>query len=549
MYKIIHSYRPLKEGQRQKLCNQHILFRPLVVGSPRSGFSLLGSVLSNFVPLAPAKRDLGSIILKRLAGSFGDHVANEITKIFHDLGMEDDLIFSPNFRLMTGGPKWLRDGQEEQACFRKYIGVRGKGDFTLITTHPREILDCDDIVHSHVDAQKWASDTAYSNYLKFTSIRNPIGIVNSSLFSLNALTSEYIQRYIAPEKDNHALRESLALYKFTNVDFFEGLLVFYKKYFEEYLKVRDTYVEMRWEDLLSDPVGTITALARSAGLKVDADHAAQIWGRIGHINLTGSHKHNLRKGGGIPGDWKNWMTNRHLEMMRDFDFEPILVELGYGDIPQLDEGRYTPFQLRVSGLMAKGEVYDDFPDTDLFGFAFNKSNMDSSKFSFNSYDWKKVTRIERSCFTEEEIMLRVWDVAEVAVSRLNKLFFSVLAETGFEKGEEEALLALDRVKSAANDFSIQMPKAYEAVFPGLETMIKDYFNAKSRGEAADDSPPQLIRSIGLINVVSYNGLYYGIPQSAGPIDLSNQNIEEVPGIVAATSFSKIIDLIAASNAV
>ncbi len=518
-------------------------FKPLVVGSPRSGFALLGSVLSHFVPLAPTKRDLSASILKGLVSAFGDHVANEIAGVFRDEGMADDLIFSPNFRLMTGGPKWLRDGHEGQACFRKYIGVRGMGDFTLITSHPWEILDCDDIVHSHVDAQKWATDPAYSDYLKFASIRNPIGIVNSSLFSINALTSEYIQRFLSVEDDTHAMRERLALFKFTNLDFFEGLLNFYKKYFEEYLKVRDSYVEMRWEDLLSRPVETISFLGQSAGLQVDASHAAQIWQRIGHVNLTGSHKHNLRKGGGIPGDWKKWITNRHLDVMRDFGFGPIMAELGYDDIEQLNEENYTPFQARVSGLMAKGQVFDDYPDGDLFGFAFNKSNMDSSKFPFKTYEWKRETQIERSCFTDEPLMLKVWDVAEKAVSRLNLLFLSVIDDNRFTMDEEEALLALKRIKTASNDFALPMPKAYEAVFPRLEYMIKNYFQNERDGGHTDDSPPQLIRSIGTINVVAYNGLYYGIPQSAGEIDLSKQNIDGVQGVMSAKSYSRIINLI------
>jgi hypothetical protein len=518
-------------------------FKPLALGSPRSGFALLTSVLAHFIPLAQSKRTLQDLILKNLVDVFGGYISDEVTNCFKTAGKGDDLIYNQEFRMMTGGPKWLRSDNAEQACFRKYIGVRGMGDFTLITTHPREILDCDDIVHSHVDAKKWATSQKYAGYQKFTSIRNPIGIVNSSLLSINALTSEYIQRYIPPENDTHEIREKLALFKYTNLDFFEGLLKFYKGYFDEYLEVREAYTELRWEDLLTNPAVTISALARAAGLPVDEDHAQHIWTQIGHVNLTGTHKHNLRKGGGKPGDWKNWITNQHLEIMRQYGFEPIMDALGYGPVPTLNEDDYTPFQRRVADLMNKGEVYDSFPDQDLFGFAFNKSNMDSSKFNFKSFDWKTATRVERSCFTDESLMMEAWEVADAATGRLNEMFCAVLAEESLA-GEETAMAAVSRIKDAATFFAERMPKAHDAVFPQIRQLISDDFDAKRRGlPGIDGNPPRLIRSLGTINIVAYNGIYYGIPQSLGPIDLETDDLNSIKDIRKDVSYESVLKII------
>src|SRR5688572_22123236 len=104
-------------------------FKPLVVGAPRSGFALLASVLIHFVPLAPRKSDLRQRVLNALMRNLGDHVSAAIVKAFASRGITSDLLYNANFRYVTGGPKWLKEGAPETACFRKYIGVRGMGDF------------------------------------------------------------------------------------------------------------------------------------------------------------------------------------------------------------------------------------------------------------------------------------------------------------------------------------------------------------------------------------------------------------------------------------
>jgi len=126
-------------------------FKPLVVGAPRSGFALLASVLIHFVPLAPGKLGLRQRVLNALARHLGDHVSAAIVKAFAARGIQDELLYNANFRYVIGGPKWLKEGAPGTACFRKYIGVRGMGDFTLVTSHPRELLDMDEVVHSHSD--------------------------------------------------------------------------------------------------------------------------------------------------------------------------------------------------------------------------------------------------------------------------------------------------------------------------------------------------------------------------------------------------------------
>jgi len=240
-------------------------FKPLVVGAPRSDFALLCSVVIHFLPHTNFRRTQQQDVLNILLKGVGNHISNFILERFKTHGIEQDLLYNPNFRYIAGGPKWISRETPELACFRKYIGVKGKGDFTLNIRHPRHVLNLDEIVHSHTDPKLWLEHPGYSDYTKFASVRSPIDILNSSVFSLNALASEYIQKFVPPEDDNDLIRQNLALYKFTDLNFFEGLVKFLSGYFDEFMSVYDKYILMKWEDLIQTPVPTIMRLANEAG--------------------------------------------------------------------------------------------------------------------------------------------------------------------------------------------------------------------------------------------------------------------------------------------
>ena len=403
-------------------------YKPLVVGAPRSGFALLASVVIHFVPRCPSKLDQRQKVLNSLMRELGDTTAERIVSVFSAEGIDQDLLYNPNFRYIVGGPKWLSEHREGYAAFRKYIGVRGKGDFTLVTSHPRQVLDMDEIVHSHTAPSLWPDHPGYLDYTRYASCRHPAGILNSSVFSLNALASEYIQKFVPPEDDNDLIRQNLALYKFTDLDFFEGLVRFLKGYLDEFVAASDRYIVMRWEDLIEHPVPTIERLANETGIPLREGFATNLWKKLDHVNLTQAHKHNFRNGKGIVGDWKNWMTNEHLEMMKAHGLETPMEALGYGRIEYLDARHYTDFQQLVAGHLRTGTVFRDFPDPDLFTYAFNKSNLVSDKFAFKRHDWREWTQIERSIFTDEALERRVWDVAEEATGQLNALIEDILSE-------------------------------------------------------------------------------------------------------------------------
>jgi hypothetical protein len=530
-------------------------YKPLVVGAPRSGFALLASVLIHFVPLAPGKLGLRQRVLNALARHLGDHVSASIVKAFAQRGITGDLLYNANFRYVVGGPKWLKQDDPQTACFRKYIGVRGLGDFTLVTSHPRELLDLDEIVHSHSDPGLWLEHPAYRDYIKYASVRNPIGVLNSAVFSLNALSSEYIQKFVPRELDNHALREQLALYKFTDLDFFEGLVRFLAPYLREFLRHRNGYIVMRWEDLLTDPLPTIRRLGAAAGIEVSEAFARAVWAKLDRVNLTQAHKHNYRPGGGVADDWKSWIANEHLEIARRHGLEEIALELGYERFGRLDESRYTPFQQQVAGLLRRGEVYREFFDADLFTFAFNKSNLISDKFPFRRPGWRRHTQIERSIFKDEALERAIWDAAEEATGELNEFLRDFLAEPCADSRDALHLLRALRERHAATLGAID-PVRFSAAFRAAEHEASATGRLRARvaslgrrlvrglrplrppatGAAAE---PSLVERLEGYDILLCNGVYYGVPQSLGLARLDPREARQLPGVIDGTTLESV----------
>lgn len=504
-----------------------------MIGYPRTGFTLLISVVAELRrDRLPGDAYAGKPGLKTFCDTAGTQMASGIEEVFQRRGLAQDLLYNPNFKLMVGGPKWLKDGDGETACFRKYIGVRGKGDFTLITSHPRQVLDYYDINHSHVHPAKWASHPAYADYDRFSSIRHPAGTITSACFSLNALASEYIQRFVPPEDDNDLIRQRLALYKLSDLNFFAALITPFKAYLEEFDGCADRYSIMRWEDLIQKPVATIMAIAEASGTPVDAARAADIWRRLDHVNLTGAHRHNLRRGHGIVGGWRQWLTNTHLDMLRDAGLDAYCERYAYGPLGTLDEADYTPFQKTLADYLKRGEIFREYGDQDLFGFAFNKSNLDLSRFSFQRYPWRTHTQIERSSCTDEALVMEVSDVAEAACEHINRAL-ALLLHSPVSYANEKLELADALAKELASLFTDA-----GALSAWQQTMLVA-LGAEGRQPPQIRTEPHLLESIGTTNIVEYSGQYYALPQSLGPVDFHAQDASSLPGVLVADDLARL----------
>jgi hypothetical protein len=422
-------------------------YRPLVAAATRTGLTLLVSITRQFIPLAPHYRvPERTRLLRKLCRHLGQYVHERMMRPIRAAGLESRLLYNGMFHPLAGGTKWLKDDRVDVACIRKYIGIKGMGDFTLITSHPREVLETDDVIHSHEDPRRWFRDDHYLGCTRYAAVRHPVGTINSAMFSINALTSEYIQRYLPPSEDNDLVRQDIAKYKLTDLDFFRSVLKYYAGYLRAFLEVRERFTLMRWEDLIQAPVPTILALGHASAIPLGRGQAESIWKQLDHVNLTGPHQHNYRRGKGIVDDWKNWLVNEHLEVIREFDFAPALRELGYGPIESLDPRHYTPFQKEIAALIGRGQIYRDFRDPELFNFSVQKSNVDWRDLKgFRGYEWRAHTQIERSCLTDPDLELRVWDAAETAVGRANSLlrdFLNIETDTKGRLAVDTARLML-----------------------------------------------------------------------------------------------------------
>jgi hypothetical protein len=423
--------------------------KPLVVAAPRSGFSLLISVINTLLQHGDGRitRSPGQIVLDRVVELASFYTTHKYRATFSRFGITRDLIFNGEFHLLIGGPKWLEKTNPQLAGFRKYFGVRGMGDFLLVTSHPRQVLEYNDVVHSHTAPGLWLKEDYYASFLKFTSIRNPIGIVNSASFSLNAMASEYIQNFLTGESEDY-IRQRHGLYKLTDLEFFRGLVRFLKNYLDEYLSCQGEYFVMRWEELINDPAGTICRIASELDVACTEEEALALWKPMDHVNLLHYHKHNYRKGKGIVGDWKNSLVNEHLDIFREYGFDHYLERLGYPPVPVLDPRDYSPYQKLIARYLQRGEIYRQIGDPDLFGFAFNKSNIDASKFGFKSFPARKWTRVERSTLSRDSIVEAVSDTAEECCEKINQLL-SQLLDARLETWSD----AMDCIRSMEKDWT------------------------------------------------------------------------------------------------
>src|ERR1043166_3068914 len=152
----------------------------LVVGPPRGGFTLLISVLAILYRDRGLRKAASQEIADGYIAVAGEYLDAAIRDWFHEQVGRENLFYSREFSILVGGPKWILPAEPDSVCVRKYLGVKGEGDFTFVLHLPRWVLAFDEILHSHSHPARWLEIPDYADFLKFASIRNPIDIVHSS---------------------------------------------------------------------------------------------------------------------------------------------------------------------------------------------------------------------------------------------------------------------------------------------------------------------------------------------------------------------------------
>ncbi len=491
----------------------------LVIGPPRGGFTLLLSVLSILYRDKGKRKRWAQEIADPYIAVAGEYLDAAVRDYFHGTVGQDRLFFNKEFSILVGGPKWISNDDPHTVCVRKYLGIKGEGDFTFILYLPRWVLAFDEIVHSHSHPARWLEMPDYADFRKFASIRNPIDIIHSSVFSINALASEYIQREL--KLNEHEIRRELALNKLTNPPFIAGLITFLKKYLDEFIPVAERFdYLMRWEDLIQAPAEEIQKIAEIAGEPVEADHASRIWTELEYRNLTRYHKHSFRKG--VLDDWMLNITNTHLKLFEEAGMAYYLEKFGYDPIRYFDESTYTPDQKLIEEHIRQESPYVENLDKDIITFAFNKTNfIPSAKFVFRHYPRQGCVEIEKSTMKDEDLangfMARISGVTDTVYRYLQEL----------RDAAEHA--------AAGSDAQLaDLRTRYVSVFSEwlgeqAETMLSAAADSEKHG-----TPPQLAGSISGCNIVYFKGFYYIVPQSLGPMDFSTIDLTCLPEGVSRT---------------
>jgi len=376
------------------------------------------------------------------------------SNFFEDKIEMKDYMYNGEFDLLIGGPKWINPKDANEAVIRKYMGIKDNGDFTFLLYLPKRVLEYDKVVHSHYYPKSWIDDHYYDKYLKFASLRNPMGVINSAVFSINAITSEYITKYIE-DFDEDYFREIMALYKLTDLELFEGLVKFLKSYLDEFLPIMDKFFTIKWEDIIDNSFKTIGIVAKEIGVNVSEEEIKHIWQKLDHKNLPKHHLFNFRKGHGVVGEWKNRLTNHHLKIFEKYGFNDYLRVLGYEEIKYFNEDNYTEFQKEVDISIKQGVICNKITDDNLFKFCWNKSNIAVTTHKFDRFERDSHSQIERSSLKDKKIVFEFLSYIKPKIELINKMLKEYEKNKFFELEEYITAFAKDLKPSQLQELKIK----------------------------------------------------------------------------------------------
>lgn len=379
-----------------------------VVGHPRTGFSLLISVITEVMALH--HYDLNpKTYLPSAFKKFESRINSRLREIFRKYECKDQSLWNPNFAVALGGPNWIDN--EGNLCVRKYLGIKGAGDVTIIIKLPFASTNNQTVPHSHGPLQPWIEqDTRL-----FCSTRSPAATITSAVLSINALTSEYLQRYypLLSSVGENKIREDLALAKMTNKKFFNAMIGPMKRAFVELQSSKHHPHIMRWEDLILHPERTIMQIAQAMDCRVSKQEAEQIWQKLSYRNLTQSHKHNYRSTGAQVHNHHAYLGEWHIRRLIEEGFDDISSALGLEKPSEIEINEKNSFQLKLEKYIERDEEYVYTEDAELYWFSFQKSNIDFKQFpNFRTFAWRDFSQVERTNIKNDELLGDLSDVFE-----------------------------------------------------------------------------------------------------------------------------------------
>lgn len=414
-----------------------MLNQPIVLsGQPRSGYALTNNIIHKIKLCAgqlndDSQRQTAQAITRDPSLHLVDVYRSALLSTGYDL---NQVIINGEFHSLFGGPKWF--DEDGHYYVRKYIGVVGKGDLLINHRIPSLIAHYYDTLHSHEYPQIMLSLAPDAHHI--ASIRNPLDMMNSANHSINALSSEYIQRNPSLGQET-TIRDQIALSKFSDLRLCDGLIQHQKRYWSEFLSVQDQFYQVIWEDLIRFPLETIQKLCDALDIPLNQTQIRAIWHSMDHKNTLLYHLHNFRENKGIVGDWQNNLVNEHVDLFKAAGFDETLAALGYPQLTYFKESEYNDRQQAIAANLRAGMIPSIEDDT-LATFAFNKSNIDTSQYDFYRGKWQGNTCIERATFTDSALFEQLVSQSEERIElAYKKCAQTDTWQTGFSQNFIEQL--------------------------------------------------------------------------------------------------------------
>lgn len=424
----------------------------LVVGIPRSGYALTNSIirkLINYNHISSEKKHSNSFI-HRVEPILSEYLVNQYLSVFKKHKVDSKLLLNGEFNRIMGGPQWFVEGETKNTFgIRKYFGLKDIGDILLTHNFHNSLFDYYSHTHSHENPKIWVETPTFNKHIKITTLRNPAGILNSSVHSINALTSEYIQHYL-PTDNETEIREEIAINKLSDLTQIDGLLEFQLSYFKNLISVQCSFQQVHWEDLIDNPISTIKMIAKYLKLTIPDTVINNIWSSLDHKNTFINHKHNFRENKGVVGDWKSCLTNEHIKLLKDKGFDKIAIKLGYPAFEYFNEEKYNNFQKEVSNNI-KSQRIPQIQDNNLKIFSFNKSNIDDSKFHFKKFLGSKASITRFACPDKyNQLALDLLTTAETSTEEINCILRNIDNSKNAEEAFQKSSHNLKKMAQKAN---------------------------------------------------------------------------------------------------
>jgi len=174
------------------------------------------------------------------------------------------------------------------------------------------LINTTSILWTHSLPEKVARIAPYFPY-RFYLLRDGRDVVNSYIhFNCSPL-----MRKINPD---YRIDNPVALYSKVNI--FKKYVELWKNHIESYYKVKDFFIEVRYEDLAKFE-GDFLKIIKLFSCEEFVNEARE---NLDFSKLSKKNKNHLRKGKN--GDWKNYFSEVHKEIFKEIAGE-TLIKLGY----------------------------------------------------------------------------------------------------------------------------------------------------------------------------------------------------------------------------